>query len=51
VAGSRHVTVLEVEAYGTAQTVLLGAVLSRVPTRPDARLSFIYKWEAAGWGE
>ncbi len=36
---------------GTVQTVLLGAVLYHVPTRPAARPSFSYKWEAAGWGE
>jgi hypothetical protein len=36
---------------GTIQTVLLGSVHSLVPARPAARLSFSYKWGAAGWGD
>ncbi len=45
------VTRLEADAYGTVQTVLLGAVDFYVRARPAVRQIFSYKWGAAGWGE
>jgi hypothetical protein len=57
-AHNRHVTLLEVEAFGTrqtycctVQTVLLGAVCFHVRVRPDVRQSLSYKWGVASWGE
>jgi hypothetical protein len=38
VAGSRLLSVLKMEAYGTVQTVLLGAVRSHVLARPELQL-------------
>ncbi len=43
---------LAAEAYGTGQTVLLGAVRSHVPARPAARQIFSYlMWELLAGGE
>ena len=39
------------EAYGTGQTVFLGAVHSHGPALPGAYQIFSNKWEAAGWGD
>jgi hypothetical protein len=58
-AGSRHVTPLEAEAYGTGQavilftvqTVLSGAVCSHITARPAARQSFSLSGELQAGGE
>jgi hypothetical protein len=57
-AGSRHVTPLEAEAYGTGQavilftlqTVLSGAVCSHITARPAARQSFSLSGELQAGG-